>query len=307
MKLPNVLKLLVLVMFTSQIIACASPATTVPTPSYSIGSTQISEKDEMVMVFVPAGEFTMGSNDGPIDEKPVHRVTLADFWIDQTEVTNARFAKFIDETGYKTDAEKSGCSYAIDVTVAKWNCLSDAVWNHPQGPGSNLDGLDLHPVVQVSWNDAQAYCHWASRRLPTEAEWEKAARGSDARSFPWGNDPVAGNLLNLADIAYGTPWAVKNVDDNYQFTSPVGNYQDGASPYGAFDMAGNVWEWGSSLYRPYPYDASDGREDVQAAGTHVLRGGSWDDFVFNVRSTIRFRGAPTFRVTYIGFRCADSP
>jgi eukaryotic-like serine/threonine-protein kinase len=296
-----------LLFFIFQSASCSDRQNTVPvTPAHGIGSTQISEKDGMRMVFVLAGAFTMGSDDGPINEQPVHQVSLPDFWIDQTEVTNAMFAKFIKETGYETDAQKEGCSYVIDLSTEQWNCLPEAVWDHPQGSGSNLDGLDAHPVVQVSWNDARAYCAWAGRRLTTEAEWEKAARGSDARSFPWGNEEVNGTLLNLADASYGTAWSIAALNDGYQFTSPVGQYPQGASPYGAFDMAGNIWEWNSSVFKPYPYDANDGREDPSTNGMRTLRGGSWDDFTINVRSMIRFRGGAAFRVSYIGFRCADS-
>jgi eukaryotic-like serine/threonine-protein kinase len=291
-------------LFVFQMAACTAVT---PMPSLDVGSIQRSEKDGMPMVFVPAGEFTMGSEDGPVNEQPVHQLTLSAFWIDQTEITNAMFAKFMEESGYETDAQKGGCSYVLDVATEQWNCLSDAAWDQPQGSGSSLDGLDAHPVVQVSWNDAGAYCAWAGRRLPTEAEWEKAARGDDARRFPWGNEDVNGTLLNLADVAYGTAWSIPEVDDEYQFTSPVGYYPAGASPYGALDMAGNVWEWNISLSRPYPYDPNDGREDLSASGMRALRGGSWDDFTINVRSTIRFRGGPAFRVAYIGFRCADSP
>jgi sulfatase modifying factor 1 len=276
-------------------------------PVYEIGSTLVSEIDGMTMVFVPGGEFTMGSKDGPTDEQPVHLVDVDGFWIDRTEVTNTMFAKFVDETAHVTDAEKGGCSYVIDLPTETWNCLPDATWLHPQGANSIIDGLGSHPVVQVSWNDAIAYCDWAGRRLPTEAEWEKAARGVDARTFPWGNDPVAGELLNMADLTYGVAWAATDIDDGHAFTSPVGHYPGGVSPYGALDLAANVWEWGSSQYQPYPYDPNDGREDADPNGTYVLRGGSWDDFTINVRTTIRFRGATTFRVSYIGFRCADSP
>jgi formylglycine-generating enzyme required for sulfatase activity len=278
-----------------------------PAPVYDIGSTRVSEIDGMTMVFVPGGEFTMGSNDGPTDEQPVHSVEVDGVWIDRTEVTNAMFAQFVEQTGHVTDAEQGGCSFAIDLPTETWNCLANTTWLHPQGPASSIEGLGSHPVVQVSWNDATAYCEWAGRRLPTEAEWEKAARGADARTFPWGNDPVAGELLNMADVTYGTAWAVTDIDDGHAFTSPVGNYPGGASPYGALDLAANVWEWSSSQYQPYPYDVKDGREDPDPNGTYVLRGGSWDDFTINVRTTIRFRGAATFRVSYIGFRCAQSP
>jgi formylglycine-generating enzyme required for sulfatase activity len=304
MKIHPILKASFLMVFILQTMACTAAT---PAPSFDIGSTQISEKDGMVMVFVPAGEFTMGSDDGPVNELPIHQVTLPDFWIDQTEVTNAMFARFIEETDYQTDGQKGGCSYMVDLDTEKWHCIADAVWDHPHGADSGLDGLDAHPVVQVSWNDARVYCEWAGRRLPTEAEWEKAARSDDARKFPWGNEEVNGNLLNLGDEAYGTAWSMRGINDGYQFTSPVGHYPEGVSPYGAFDMAGNVWEWNSSLSKAYPYDPNDGREDLSAGGLRALRGGAWDDFEFNLRTMIRFRGGPTFRVSYIGFRCADSP
>jgi eukaryotic-like serine/threonine-protein kinase len=288
--------------------ATVNPPTSAPQlPTPGIGSTQVSEKDGMVMVFVPAGEFTMGSDDGLENEQPVHTVTLTGFWIDQTEVTNALFSEFVEETQYQTDAEKAECSYVVDLATDTWNCVPSAVWNHPGGQSSDLSGLEMHPVVQVSWNDATSYCGWAGRRLPTEAEWEKAARGEDGRIYPWGDEPITSSLINFADIAYGTGWAVKTVDDGYTFTSPVGSFPDGKSPYGAYDMGGNVWEWVSSLFEPYPYNVDDGREEPGSEGVRGLRGGSWDDVAYNVRTTIRFRGKPTFTVSYTGFRCAVSP
>ena len=132
------------------------------------------------------------------DEKPQHKVTLDAFWIDRTEVTNAMFAKFVAATSYKTDGEKAGKGFVLNLTSGQWEEMAGADWQHPRGPGSDLAGLDQHPVVQVSWNDATAYCAWAGRRLPTEAEWEKAARGTDGRKFPWGNQNVAGDLLNFS-------------------------------------------------------------------------------------------------------------
>lgn len=190
----------------------------------------------MVLVYVPSGEFWMGSgeadSDASSDEKPRHQVYLDAYWIDQTEVTNAMFAKFAEETDHQTDAEKDGWAYVW--TGKFWEKVNGADWQHPRGPDSNLNGLEAHPVVQVSWSDADAYCRWAERELPTEAEWEKAARGTDGRKYPWGDSAPTSSLLNFNN----------NVGD----TTAVGSYPDGASPYDALDMAGNVWEWVADWY-----------------------------------------------------------
>ncbi|MBM3323528.1 hypothetical protein FJY69_08645, partial [candidate division WOR-3 bacterium] len=181
-----------------------------------------------VYVRVPAGEFRMGSSDGDADadsgEKPQHTVSLDEFWIMQTEVTNAMFGRFVAATGYKTDAEKAGSSYAYD--GSSWKDTAGADWRHPRGPGSDVSAKAQHPVVHVSWNDAVAYCKWAGGRLPTEAEWEKTARGPStssggSRKYPWGDDAPTDRRLNYN----------MNVKD----TTPVGSYPAGASPYGALD------------------------------------------------------------------------
>lgn len=202
--------------------------------------TKVSEIDGMVLVYVPEGEFEMGSEDGMRHESPVHRVFLDAFWIDQTEVTNEMFSIFVDGTGYETLAEDLGWSKLFKGD-RKYIRVTGADLAHPQGPDSNIQGLEDHPVVHVSWDDASAYCEWAGRRLPTEAEREKAARGTDGAAYPWGNGDVSGNLLNFADSNLGLNEADNSVDDGYQLTAPVGNYPQGASPYGALDMAGNVW------------------------------------------------------------------
>ena len=293
----------------------APSPTTVPSPTASstpsIGSTQVSPRDGMTLHYVPAGAFTMGSNAGDKDEQPLHEVTLTAFWIDQTEVTNAMFKKFVDETGYRSDAEKVGAGYVFDSLTNSWPATDGANWQQPRGPGGNLNGLADHPVVQVTWNDARAYCEWAGRRLPTEAEWEKAARGiltgtGEVRTYPWGNQAVAGNLLNFADRNLNVGWADKNVNDGYQYTAPVGHYPDGASPSGALDMAGNVWEWVADWYSETYYANSPNRDPAgpTTGNVHVIRGGGWNDGAANVRAADRYGLKSDGLGENGGFRCA---
>jgi serine/threonine-protein kinase len=274
--------------------------------------TQTSAKDGMVMVFVPAGDFLMGSdpvkdvNTAP-EEQPQHTINLKDYWIDQTDVTNAMYAAFVQATGYKTDAEKGGWGWAF--TNNAWNKVNGADWQHPQGTGSSLQGLDNHPVVLVSWADSQAYCKWAGRRLPTEAEWEKAARGTDGRLFPWGDQPPAANLLNFADKNLPLDWTDKSANDGYEFTSPVGNYPAGASPYGALDMAGDAIQWVADWFsaKYYPTSPMDNPTGPASGDSHVVRGGSWTNDLISVRSASRSGDIPDERSASLGFRCAVSP
>jgi formylglycine-generating enzyme required for sulfatase activity len=247
------------------------PVAVVPTstPMPGIGSTIFSEKDGMTLVFVPAGEFTMGSNLYS-DEQPIHKVTLDSFWIDQTEVTNKMYALCVQARACQPPSSTN---------------------SHTRKDYYGVSEFDNYPVIYVDRNKAKTYCEWAGRRLPTEAEWEKAARGTDGRTYPWGNDAPNSNLLNYN----------KNVGD----TTEVGKYPAGASIYSALDMAGNVWEWVSSLYQSYPYSASDGREDLNATGSRVLRGGAWYDLNSGVRSASRLEFTLN-SYGYFGFRCVIS-
>ena len=271
----------------------------------AIGST-MTGKDGMTLLYVPAGEFTMGSEDGSDDEKPVHKVNVDAFWIDQTEVTNATFSKFTNEMGYTTDAEKVGKSWVYQ--GGDWKQIDGADWSHPLGPSSGISDIMDHPVVHVSWNDAQAYCSWADRRLPTEAEWEKAASWDANKQqkyvYPWGND-FDGKRLNFCDNNCSVSWADKNSDDGYEFTAPVGTYPNGASPYGALDMAGNVWEWVEDWYDAYPGNTTS--DSDYGTKYRLLRGGSWNYNNYFVRSANRIRDNPTGSNYLIGFRCASSP
>ena len=236
------------------------PAQTIPS-LLDIGSTQVSQKDGMKMVYIPAGDFLMGSVEGVgnPNEHPQNTQKVKAFWIDQTEVTNAMFTLFIVDTNYKTDAEISGRSYSY--TDDKWQPVKGADWAHPFGPATNISGFENFPVSHVSWKDALAYCQWAGRTLPTEAQWEKAARGTKGSVYPWGDAAPSDDLVNFADSSSHFSTSNPNINDGYEFSSPVGSFPSGASVYGAQDIAGNLWEWVSSLAQGYPYNATDGREN----------------------------------------------
>jgi len=242
------------------------------------GATRVWEKDGSVMVYVEAGEFLMGSADDDADaysdEKPQHEVYLDGFWIDRTEVTNGQYQQCVEAGACEPPGETE--SYT-----------RDSYYGSPQ--------FEDYPVRNVRWDDAVAYCEWAGKRLPTEAEWEKAARGTDGRKYPWGNEAPNGTLCNF--------------DGNEGDTVAVGSYPAGASPYGALDMAGNVWEWVADWYDDGYYRGSmDRNPKGPASGSYrVLRGGSWYHDEWFVRSANRYyRFNPGFRSYFIGFRCARS-
>jgi serine/threonine-protein kinase len=261
------------------------------------GQTWTRPKDKAVMVCVPAGGFPMGfpachdswcqneANQGPVD--------LPAFWIDRYEVTNAQYQRFVSDTSFVSGAERSGVSEVFGDP----NPVAEANWRSPQGPGSSLSGKDDHPVVQMNWFSANKYCEWVGGRLPSEAQWEKAARGSDGRLFPWGGDAPDKNSLNAT-----TPGS----SDNFRYTAPVGSFPEGISPYGLYDMAGNAYEWTRSLMKSYPYKPDDGREvkgEPDVNETMVLRGGSFYTDYGTVRSTWRTPGTAQFATDGTGFRC----
>ena len=229
------------------------------------------------MILIPEGPFTMGSSEKDIqwavkqfrsesldwyrDEMPAHSVNVSAFKIDKYEVTMAVYSLFMEATGKPAPRE-----------------FENPRLNHPR-----------QPVVSVTWNDAKAYCLWAKKRLPTEAEWEKAARGTKARHYPWGNEPDALNAN------------IRGKGDDYRNTSPGGKFPEGASPYGVMDMSGNVWEWTEDLYQPYPGNKYD--NDFYDKNFKVIKGGSWNSTLDLVRPAVRGNALPTQKKNYIGFRC----
>lgn len=237
-------------------------------------------------VLVPAGPFLMGSDAGEDDAAPARIVTLDAFWIDKTEVTNAQYAAFLNEQGNQVEG---GVTW-VDFSDEQVLLTTDGSLFRPK------DGYADHPVVEVSWYGAQAYCRRVGRRLPTEAEWEKAARGEDGRTYPWGEEPPACAAANF--------W--EQPDGCISRTTPVGSYPDGVSPYGALDMAGNVWEWVEDWYDPTYYStaAGDNPTGPQSGESRVQRGGSYFDPGRTVRTFHRFRGWPINLYRNVGFRCA---
>lgn len=272
----------------------ANAVTVPPAPADSI---TIDKPIRLDLVRIPAGYFLMGTRSVSIpgllkqhggkqewyeSEVPQHQVYLPDFYIARVPVTVAQFRAFFEATGYQTTAEREGWSLGWKEMVPS------KTWRHPSGPDSDVLRKNDHPVRHVSWQDAQAFCQWAKVRLPSEAEWEKAARGTDSLAFPWGNQAPTSELCNFSNY----------VSD----TTPVGHYPKGASPYGILDMAGNEWEWTSSQYKAYPYDPKDGRENLIDEAPRVLRGGSFYETSSLVRCAARYEGSPEGRFASGGFR-----
>jgi formylglycine-generating enzyme required for sulfatase activity len=240
-----------------------------------MNQTQTLELETGTLCRVPRGPFTMGSDDPEArpGDRPAHRVLVADYYIDRTMVTNRLFARFCDETGYRTVAERLGLGETV--VDGEWRWIQGACWRHPEGPGSTIDQRLDHPVVLVSAGDALAFCGWRSQvegrrfRLPTEAEWEKAARGEDGRTYPWGEEEPDDTRarFNAGDAAG---------------TAPVGAFPAGASPCGALDMAGNAWDWcldawDERLYRRWRRSSvrADRGGPLTLAAESVFKGGSW--------------------------------
>lgn len=303
---------------------------------------------------IPAGAFDMGAHDekGRTDEYPVHRVAVKAFWMDETEVTNAQFAAFAAATGYVTTAEKAiswdelkkqvpaGTPRPPDSLLAPsslvfvpttgpvnlvdysqwWQFVRGADWRHPEGPHSTIVGKENHPVVQVSWDDAQAYARWAGKRLPTEAEWEWAARGGLKNlEFPWGSEPIDSGAFKANTWQGKFPYKDEAKDGYQHTTAPVKQFTSNA--YGLYDIAGNVWEWCFDNYR-HDYYATLKKKgtlvlnpqgplnsydpDEPGIPKKVMRGGSFlcnDSYCASYRSSARMKSSPDSGLMHTGFRC----
>lgn len=299
------------------------------------------------MVWIPGGVFHRGSENPKMrDAKPVHRVMVDGFWMDRTAVTNEQFVQFVEATGYVTVAERtpeakdfpgaapenlvagsvvfkpSKGPVPLDDHLRWWTYLKGADWRHPEGPESDLRGREKHPVVHVAWDDAVAYARWAGKRLPSEAEFEFAARGGQARKkYAWGDDlRPAGQWM--ANIWQGHFPYDNTAEDGYRATAPVGSFP--ANGYGLHDMAGNVWEWCADWYRPDyyaklaaqpqpihdprgPSNSYDPAEPGMAK--RVMRGGSYlctDQYCTAYEVGARGKGAPDTGTNHLGFRCVIS-
>jgi formylglycine-generating enzyme required for sulfatase activity len=295
------------------------------------------------MAWIPAGKFTMGSNDGQLDERPIHDVKIKGFWMDRYEVTNDQFAKFVQETGYVTTAEQSPDPTlfpdapkenlvpgsvvftppprveTLNNHMQWWSYVKGANWRHPEGPESDIKGRGSHPVVHVSWFDCEAYVKWAGKRLPTEAEWEYACRGGlEQNPYAWGRERFEKGMW-MMNIWQGQFPNENLAQDGFKGTAPVGSFAPNS--YGLHDMAGNVWEWVSDWYRPDYYSKSPRDNpagpvdsfdpDEPGVQKRVGRGGSYlcsDMYCKGYRPAARQKTSPDTGLSHTGFRCAlDGP
>ena len=311
------------------------------------------EKGPEGMVWIPAGSFVMGTEQTMFpDEFPPHRIRLDGFWMDRTEVTNRQFAEFVEATGYVTLAEKppeirsvkpgsaadslailpefdtpgSICSLPLESRAqidprkgaySWWQYVAGADWKHPEGPESSLEGRMDHPVVHVSWLDAAAYCEWAGKELPTEAQWEYAARGGESgRSYPWG-DQLTPRGEWRGNIWQGEFPVQDTGEDGFSGTAPVGSFP--ANKWGLVDLSGNVWEWCHDYYQPDYYSYSpavnprgpESSHDPQEPGIikRVQRGGSFmcsDQYCVGYRVSARMKGEEDSGAFHTGFRCVKN-
>ena len=280
------------------------------------------------MVELAGGTFLMGTNDPDArledGETPPRPVTVGAFALDRTTVTNGQFGGFVAATGYRTEAEAFGWAYVFKGLLSKprrrrledkpgatvpvapwWLAVPGAYWKKPEGPGSSLKGRLHHPVVQVSWNDAVAYCEWAGKRLPTEAEWEYAARGGLAgKRLPWGDELRPGGK-HRCNIWQGRFPDQNTLEDGYFGTAPAKSFP--ANGYGLYNMVGNVWEWCADWFSIDSHRAGETASGPTSRNSKVLKGGSYlchDSYCNRYRVAARYANTPDSATGNMGFRCA---
>lgn len=262
------------------------------------------EKVPPGMVLIPGGKSIVGSDEVFAQEGPVHEKITKAFYMDIHPVTVAQFRKFVLQTNYITEAEKFGSAGVFQMETGRWILIDGANWLFPQGPDGKK-AKDNHPVTQVSWNDAKAYCSWAGKRLPTEEEWEHAARNGGlikTAKYPWGSDTLMKNGKYQANVWQGAFPLYNSQKDGYKYTSPVGAF--GESLLGLQDMAGNVWEWCENWKIPYNQNQNNFKPNSQSE--RAQRGGSFlcDPMVCHgFRVSGRSGSTPETSLMHVGFRC----
>jgi sulfatase modifying factor 1 len=301
---------ILIVMLTMVLLSCTSKQGSKSKPNThtdenkknGLAKSASSSSEENEMIYFKGGTFMMGAATGTPKEQPVHQVEVHSFRIDKHPVTIKEFRRFIQATGYQTDAENFGDSGVFDFNSSAWILVPGANWQNPLGESSPV-AQDDFPVTQVSWNDAAAYATWAGKRLPTETEWEYAARcgGKSTTKFSWGNDLIVAGKY-IANVWQGSDLSAKQGANGFKLTSPVGYF--GETSCGLTDMGGNVWNWCSDSYKPYP---GSNISDPNNPELKVIRGGS---FFFDQNGdnsyTTTFRASNTQETSLfnIGFRCA---
>jgi serine/threonine-protein kinase len=293
MQIRNLTALQVLDLIRSEISEPTASATLMPSvtptpravPVYEAGQTMVSPGDGMKLVYVPAGSFEMGSASGNPDQAPVHTVQLDGYWLDQTEVTNAMYARFLASMGNRTEG---GIPWLNPLNPFVWIQEKDGAWQA-------LPGRETYPVVGLSWYGANAYCAWAGRQLPTEAQWEYAAKGTDQRRFPWGNDDLDCDRARYSGCG--------------NIPVEAGSLAPGQSPVGAFDLAGNVAEWVNDRYAADYYLESPQKNPSGPSNGYyrVLRGGYWGSTYIALQTAYRDWAGADQRESGVGFRCALNP
>ncbi len=259
------------------------------------------------MIHIAGGTFRMGNDRSPYAcERPSHEVTVDSFWLDTHEVTNRQFARFVARTGYMTTAEQHGKAWVFDTAAGRWNEVAGADWQHPGGPDTTIVHADDLPVVQVSWHDARAYAQWAGKRLPTEAEWEYAARGGLREAeFSWGFEEIPGGEYQ------GNYWQGWFPDENlaadgFPRMAPVMSFPP--NRYALYDMSGNVWEWCADRFAEDAYRAASQQNPTgpNEGEARVLRGGSWlcaENYCAGYKVSTRSHYPPDSAYGHLGFRC----